>query len=134
MKRNFSIKKQKPSALPVGKSSPKLVFGFSELKEISYPKALHDGKFFVKFLGRLSKLSELDWESVSGSARHSFGWETISKASMTPSARQHVPAGMDKLLVFRATGDNHVFLGYRQQNIFEVIFLEYEFGDIYSHG
>ena len=33
-----------------------------------------------------------------------------------------------------ATGDNHVFLGYRQQNTFEVIFIEYNFGDIYTHG
>lgn len=37
-------------------------------------------------------------------------------------------------MVFRATGDNHVFLGYHQKDTFEVIFIEYSFGDIYTHG
>ena len=76
----------------------------------------------------------MDWDAVNVSAKHSFGWEVMELKSMTKSAQLSVPAGMDKLLVFRATGDNHVFLGYRQQNIFEVIFIEYNFGDIYSHG
>lgn len=64
----FNIKKQQPIASPVGRTPAKVVFGFSELKDISY-----------------------------------------------------------------TNGDNHVFLGYRQQNTFEVIFIEYNFGDIYSH-
>ncbi len=111
-----------------------MVFGFSELKDLSFEKAEKDGRFFIKFLRRLRQLSQLDWEVVNTSARHSYGWETINVKNMESSARQVVPAGMDKLLVFRATGDNHVFVGYRQQNIFEVIFIEYVFGDVYNHG
>ncbi|WP_343764404.1 hypothetical protein [Gangjinia marincola] len=38
------------------------------------------------------------------------------------------------LQVFRATGDNRVFLGLRKENIFHVIFMEEQFGDIYNHG
>lgn len=53
---------------------------------------------------------------------------------MTAAAQTHVPKGMDSLLVFRATGDNHVFLGYREENVFQVIFIEYQFGDVYQHG
>mgnify|MGYP006924883644 FL=1 len=130
----FKIKKQQPIASPVGRTPAKVVFGFSELKDISYTNGDKDGKFFIKFLGRLKQLSQLDWDAVNVSAKHSFGWEVMEVKSMTKSAQQSVPAGMDKLLVFRATGDNHVFLGYRQQNTFEVIFIEYNFGDIYSHG
>lgn len=119
----FKIKKQQPIASPVGRAPAKVVFGFSELKDI-----------IIKFLGRLKQLSQLDWDAVNVSAKHSFGWEVMEVKNMTKSAQLSVPAGMDKLLVFRATGDNHVFLGYRQQNTFEVIFIEYNFGDIYSHG
>lgn len=36
---------------------------------------------------------------------------------MTQAAQVHVPIGMASLLVFRATGDNHVFLGYREGNV-----------------
>lgn len=130
----FKIKKQQPVAPPIGRTPAKIVFGFSELKDVSYIDGEKDGKFFIKFLGRLKKLCQLDWDAVKTSARHSYGWETMEVKNMTKSAQQAVPAGMEKLLVFRATGDNHVFLGYRQQNIFEVIFIEYNFGDIYSHG
>ena len=38
------------------------------------------------------------------------------------------------MLHYRATGDNHVFLGYRDNNVFQVIFIEYQFGDVYVHG
>ncbi len=34
----------------------------------------------------------------------------------------------------RATGDNHAFLGHRIGNVFNVIFIEHEFGDVYNHG
>lgn len=44
-----------------------------------------------------------------------------------------VPSGLGKLLVLRATGNNHAFLGYRDGNVFQVLFIEYHFGDIYNH-
>ena len=37
------------------------------------------------------------------------------------------------LMAFRATGDNHVFLGFREGNVFQVVFVESSFGDIYNH-
>lgn len=49
----FKIKKQQPIASPVGRTPAKVVFGFSELKDISYTNGEKDGKFFIKFLGRL---------------------------------------------------------------------------------
>ena len=45
-----------------------------------------------------------------------------------------VPSGLTKLLVLRATGNNHAFLGYRDGSVFQVLFIEYKFGDIYNHG
>ena len=53
---------------------------------------------------------------------------------LTPSAKQHLPAGINSLTVLRATGDNHAFLGIRDENVFRVIFIEYQFGDVYKHS
>lgn len=58
----------------------------------------------------------------------------MNVCDMTRAAQSHVPEGMVSLLVFRATGDNHVFLGYREENVFQVIFVEYQFGDVYRHS
>lgn len=129
-----TLKKPKLTVKPVGKPQEKLVFGFAELRPYSYVDSQHDSSFFISFLERLKKLSSLDWDTVNISARHSFGFEKMMVKDLTEAARQHTPDGMTSLMVFRATGDNHVFLGYRDNNVFQVIFIEYQFGDVYVHG
>lgn len=54
-------------------------------------------------------------------------------SQLKKSIQNQVPANVEKLLVLRATGDNHAFLGIREDNIFQIIFIEYQFGDIYNH-
>ena len=134
MSKKFSFKKSQPSTNDVGKSQENIVFGFSELRAYSYVDSHNDSDFFISFLGRLKKLSSIDWKTANTSARHSFGMEKMKVGSMTQAAQVHVPIVMESLLVFRATGDNHVFLGYREGNVFQVIFIEYQFGDVYSHN
>ena len=134
MVKKFSIKQPKPLAAEIGRVQEKIVFGFSELRPYSYVNNEHDSAFFISLLERLKKLCSLDWNTVNTSARHSFGLEKMHVDSLTAVARQHVPVGMTSLLVFRASGDNHVFLGYRDNNVFQVIFIEYNFGDVYFHG
>lgn len=134
MVKKFSFKKSRPLIAEIGKAQERIVFGFSELRPYSYVDSHNDSDFFISFLGRLKKLSTLDWNTVNLSARHSFGLEKMKVCDMTKAAQAHVPVGMLSLLVFRATGDNHVFLGYREGNIFQVIFVEYQFGDVYCHS
>ena len=60
-------KKIRPQAVPSGSVSQqqsKLVFGFSQLKSLSYIEARNDSTFFVDFIERLKKLSGLDWNTV----------------------------------------------------------------------
>lgn len=109
-------------------------FGFSELKEISYTSAKNDSIFFVNFLKRLSKLCQLEWSQLYITGRHSFGTETISVDNLKESARNLIPDGMTKLIVLRTSGNNHSFLGYRDKNIFQIMFIEYNFGDVYEHN
>lgn len=130
-------KKIRPQAVPSGSVSQqqsKLVFGFSQLKSLSYIEARNDSTFFVDFIERLKKLSGLDWNTVWTTQRHGLGTEMIPKSILKQSARNLIPEDMDKLIVFRATGDNHAFLGFREGNVFQVLFIEYKFGDIYQHG
>lgn len=134
MGNKLKIKQPIIKAPSIGGSSEKIVFGFSELRSFSYVDALKDGRFFVFFLERLKKLCTVEWNTVMVSGRHSFGMEKMPVKSLTSSAQRLVPAGMDSLLVFRATGDNHAFLGYRDGNVFQIIFIEYNFGDVYCHG
>lgn len=35
--------------------------------------------------------------------------------------------------VLTISGDNHPFLGYRDKDTFQVVFIEAEFGDVYKH-
>lgn len=128
------IKKQTPEAPVIGRANGRLSFGFSELRCYSYVKGRKDGGFFISFLERLKSLSSIDWNTVNISGRHSFGMEKMYVKDLTESARNCVPQGMDSLIVLRATGDNHAFLGYRDGNVFQIIFIEYQFGDVYSHG
>ena len=76
-------------------------------------KRHNDSSFFISFLERLKKLSSLDWNTVNTSARHSFGFEKMPVDSLTAAAKQHVPVGMTSLMV---------------------LFIEYNFGDVYFHG
>jgi hypothetical protein len=129
-------KKIKPQSVPAGivtQLPPKIVFGFSQLKRLSYVDARNDSAFFIDYLSRLQKLSELDWNIVWKTQRHGLGTEMIPRSSLKVAAQNQIPEDMDKLIVFRATGNNHAFLGYRDGNIFQVLFIEYQFGDIYKH-
>ncbi|MBQ9212623.1 MAG: hypothetical protein IJ150_01610 [Bacteroidales bacterium] len=127
------VKKRIPE-LPKKEEVEKISFGFAELIDVSYSNAENDSKFFIAFLQHLQKFCKLTWKGIRTSQRHSFGAEPIDVQSLTAKAQQNVPKGLKKLLVLRATGNNHSFLGYRDGNVFQVIFIEYKFGDIYPHG
>lgn len=108
------------------------VFCFKYLQEVSV-KNCNDPKFFSDFLFRLKKLSELGWNEISKSARHSFGTEKMPVKSLKPDMPAIITDDVDELTVFRANGNNLPFLGIRKSGLFHVIFIETNFGDIYNH-
>ncbi|SHM37328.1 hypothetical protein [Fibrobacter sp. UWB7] len=112
-----------------------IVFSFKNLKSYSYNTATNDGAFFIRYLERLSKISSQTWAAAYTTDRHGIaGIESMKVASLTEAARNLVPSGIESLIVMRTSGDNHVFLGHRIGNIFNVIFIEHEFGEVYNHG
>lgn len=108
------------------------VFCFKYLSDASIKDCKNSG-FFIEFLLRLKKLSELGWKEIRTSQRHSFGMEKISVDSIHPQLPTCITPEVKHLHVFRATGRNHPFIGLETQNVFRVFFIETNFGDIYNH-
>lgn len=123
------IKRQQPQQLEV-RSIANVSFSFSYLHDVSYPDC-KDCAFFVSYLKRLKKLSSIGWNVLNASGRHSFGWEKIPVKQIKKDVKLSDDVGF--LISLRATGDNHVFLGFREANVFHVVFIESNFGDIYDH-
>lgn len=110
------------------------LFSFKYLRDVSYPDC-SDHKFFIDFLNRLQKLSELGWAEIRQSAPHSYGMEPIPAKQMKHKAK--LPSFVSKdadLHVFRAVGDNRAFVGLQVGKIFYIFFIEAKFNDIYPHG
>lgn len=107
-------------------------FNFKYLSNKSYTNS-RDVNFFIHYFQRLVKLSELTWKQINQADRHGFGYETLGVENIKVSMPNIITDDVRKLLVFRATGDNHAFLGLREGDVFNVIFIEANFGDIYKH-
>ncbi len=128
--RRFLKKVEPPKEQIIGQRQY-ISFSFEFLHDVSYTDCDRP-EFFIGFLKRLKGLCKLDWNEINKSQRHSFGYEKIPIASIKKSI--NTTKEIKHLFAFRATGDNHVFLGFREENIFKVMFIESKFGDIYNHG
>lgn len=109
------------------------IFSFKYLQDISYLES-EDADFLAKFINRLHKLSILGWKGIRTSQRHSFGTEQLEYNQIKP--KDKIPSFITpetKFTVFRAHGDNRPFLGIQDKNVFHIIFIEANFGDIYDH-
>lgn len=109
------------------------LFSFRYFKDVSV-KDCNDHKFFFDYITRLQKLSELGWNEIRKSPRHSFGMEPMPSVQIRH--RGLLPTFVTKevdLHVFRAVGDNRVMVGLQKGKIFHVFFVEAKFGDISPH-
>jgi hypothetical protein len=109
------------------------IFCFKYLNDISIKKC-KDYKFFFDFLMRLQKLSGLGWDGIRMSSHHSYGMEKIPVRNIKPKLPDVITPDIEELDVFRANGNKLPFVGIQIQNIFRILFIETEFGDIYDHG
>ena len=109
------------------------VFCFRYLQEVSL-KGCKNHKFYFDFIFRLRKLAELGWKGIGKADRHGFGTEKIPVKSLKPNLPDFITDDVEELTVFRASGNNLPFLGIRKANIFHIVFVETNFGDIYNHG
>ena len=108
------------------------VFSFKFLQSDSI-KVFSDSDFFFKYLMRLKTLSELVWNDIIQSARHSFGTEKYPINKIKPCLPNNITPDIKELTVFRAVGDKRAFMGFQTRDIFHVVFIESKFNDIYEH-
>ncbi len=108
------------------------VFCFKHLQSVSI-KDCKDHKFLNDFIFRLSKFGNLTWNQIMQTNRHSFGTDKIPISQIKPQLPKFISPDVKDLIVLRASGDNRPFLGIRNGNVFHIIFVETNFGDIYNH-
>ena len=90
---------------------------------------------YKHFVHRLCKMSELTWEQINRSGKHQLGFELIPKKQIKQKKFPPIVTDdMEKLPVFRYTGDNHPFVCVIQRGVIYPIFIEANFGDVYNHG
>lgn len=107
------------------------LFCFKHLQTKSFVDC-KDGSFFSNFLQRLKNLSDLGWKQISTSHRHAYGMEKIHQEQIKPQLPGIITPDVP-LFAFRAVGNNLPFVGFREGNIFHILFIETSFGDIYNH-
>ena len=110
------------------------LFSFKYLYENSIDNC-NDSKFFFNLLKRLKKLSQLGWNGIRTSQRHSFGMEKISIDSIIPQPPYPpiITPDVKEFSVFRSNGNNTGLVGFQIEKIFFVFFIETKHGDIYHH-
>ena len=83
------------------------------------------------FADTLHKLSQLTWNQINSSARHGLGYERISRESIRSSIPGHIKDDAN-FIAFRFCGKAPM-VGYRDRNIFHVIWIDRSFS-LYNHG
>jgi hypothetical protein len=80
---------------------------------------------------RLERLSTLTWADITSTQRHGFGSENIERKSFKVEIPPNIPKEAT-LLALRFSGKNPM-VGFREKNIFHIVFLDSKF-TVYDHG
>jgi hypothetical protein len=83
------------------------------------------------FADTLHKLSQLTWNEIISSPRHGCGYEKIARNAIRESIPSHIQDDVN-LMAFRFCA-NAPMVGYREENIFHVVWLDRAF-TLYNHG
>ena len=108
------------------------LFSYKYLQNVSFNKQ-KDASFFHEFICRLHQYSTLGWQEKQTSGRHSFGFEYLPQTKMKHSLPTIITPDVD-LMILRSSNDNKALVGFREWNIFHIIFIEANFNDIYDHS
>ncbi len=110
-----------------------VLFSFKYLSKESFAKSKDYG-FFVDLLQRFAKYSQLGWEGIRSSHRHTWGMEKMPTNQIKHvNSISRITPDVKTLDVLRSSGDNHVLVGLQERQVFSVFFIEAHFGDISPH-
>ena len=106
-------------------------FSFNHFSEKGYGIGdcrLDDYGYMIK---KLKTLGKSDWNTINNSARHGLGFEKIDKKILNAKLPSDVPEDV-KLYAFRYNGKKPM-VGYREGDVFHIIFLDIDFS-LYDHS
>lgn len=114
-------------------SNNDVLFSFKYLVEESYNKC-SNSKFFTDLLGRFKKYSTLGWQGIRASGRHQWGMEKTPVDQIKHTAKvECLTPDVKDLHILRSSGDNRALVGLQEQQVFQIFFIEANFGDISFH-
>lgn len=90
-----------------------------------------EDEYICAFTKQLHRLSQLTWQIIQTSPRHGLGSEKIVKDSI----KANIPPFLSEdvtLLAFRYIG-KLPFVGYRNEAILHILWIEKQFGELYNH-
>lgn len=84
------------------------------------------------FAVALERFAELTWRDIKLMGRHSFGSEWMRKDRIHPDVPEKFK-DEDRFMVLRYSG-NLPMVGVRILDVFHVLWIEANYGDVYNHG
>lgn len=117
------------------KKEERPVFSFEYLQDVSIRKKCTDQMFLYDLLHHLREICGKTWKEIQSAGKHSLvGYEMLPVEYFVPKKMPEIVSpDVKKLMVFRASGDNRVMVGIKQESIFHVLFVETVHGDVSPH-
>lgn len=83
------------------------------------------------FVDKWAQRSQFTWGELRTHQRHGLGSEKLPSNKIKPYIPEHLR--QDHYLVYRHLG-NHACVGFLQNDVFCVVWIEKEYADLYDHG
>lgn len=131
---NNSQRIRTPDEIPDSKSTndmhPAFCFKFCSEKDFTLEDCDKETKILL--IDKIYQLSRISWGNIQKAPRHGLGHEKIDQESIKIPLPTNTP-GDRNFLVFRlGGGKNSVFIGYRQDKVFHVVYVDRN-GEAYKH-
>jgi hypothetical protein len=115
------------------KQKPVFSFEYLVTKNLCDSKDCHNNNLYRDLFIRLQKIDELGWSEVRKSDRHQYGTEKIDVSNFKIDLPNSITPDVTSMIVVRADGKKHVFAGFMRYDIFFIVFIECNFGNLYDH-
>ncbi|VAW86689.1 hypothetical protein MNBD_GAMMA18-355 [hydrothermal vent metagenome] len=132
----FKAKKPKQGALvkatqPINYDSLPPIFSLEKLQTGKYCLSNLDQENKAMFSDAMFKRKQLTWNEIKRLDRHGLGTEKIPKGRIKTGIPTFITDDVSGFLVFRYHGLRPM-VGYRQRNVFFVLWFDYDFS-LYDH-
>lgn len=124
---------QSPIQKPSNDDNDNLVFSFRDLqRDYDFEQACCDDQVRRDLLSSLRRLSRTTWDDLKTRDKKSGGSELINRSEIKASLPSFITDDYEKFIVIRFNSQNSRLIGYRQDNIFYILFIDVSL-TLYDH-